>query len=104
MSAISLLALAGVTALAAKLAVLTVASRMTPTPVTQRVGRHVLAATTAAVGAPALVSVASNPDVGAAPAVTGAAVGVAIAARGGALLLSLPAAVATCAALSLALH
>jgi hypothetical protein len=97
MRALVLLSLAGAVALGAKLTVLIAASRIQPTPAVQRLGRHVLAATTAAIGAPALLEVARDPAVGALPALMGATVGVTLAARGRPLLISLSAAVATCA-------
>jgi hypothetical protein len=103
MSPLVLLALAGGVSVAAKLGVLTVASRLEPTPAIQRLGRHVLAATTAAIGLPALAEVSTNPAVGSIPALLGAAVGVGLAATGRPFLVSLPAAMATCAAVGLAL-
>jgi branched-subunit amino acid transport protein len=101
MRSLVMLALAGAVALGAKFVVLSLASRITPTPRVHRLGRHVLVATTAAIGLPALVGVASDPAVGAVPAAAGAIVGVALAAAGRPLLVTLPAAMATCALLGL---
>ena len=103
MTPLALLALAGIVSVGAKLMVLTAASRLEPTPAIQRIGRHVLAATTAAIGLPALAEVARNPAVGPFPTLVGAAVGVGLAATGRSFLVSLPAAMATCAAVGLAL-
>src|SRR5690606_31567850 len=95
----ALLAVAGAVTLGAKYAALTMATGITPGPAVDRLGRHVLAATTASIGTPVLVELAARPQLGAVPVFGAAAVGVALAARGRPMLVSLAAAVVTCGVL-----
>ncbi len=99
MNVVVLLAVAGAVTLGAKYAALTMATGITPGPAVDRLGRHVLAATTASIGTPVLVELAARPQLGAVPVFGAAAVGVALAARGRPMLVSLAAAVVTCGVL-----
>lgn len=95
MSTTSLLVLAGVVALGAKIAGFAAGARLARYQRIRELGPAFLAASTAAIGAPALLSATTAPGVVPGPAVGGATVGVVLAARGRPLIVTLPAAVVT---------
>jgi hypothetical protein len=101
MSVTTLLLLAGVVALGAKVLGFAAGSRLAQYPSVRQLGPAFLAASTAAIGAPALLSASTAPGMVSGAAVGAATVGVVLAARGRPLLVTLPAAVATYALASL---
>jgi hypothetical protein len=92
-SAVLLIALAGAVSVGAKLGALAAASRLAASARVQRLGRHLVGATTAAIGVPALVEVCRAPTTDPAAALAGTGIGLVLAVRGRSLLLVLAAAV-----------
>lgn len=90
MSTTALLILAGVVALSAKIAGFAAGARLAHHPRVRELGPAFLAASTAAIGAPALLSATTAPGMVPGAAVGAATVGVILAARGRPLLITLP--------------
>ena len=98
-----LLALAGVVSIGAKYAALTIAARTGSDNTMQRLGHNLVAATSAAIGAPAVAAVCSLPSVMPGAALASTALSVLLAARGRPLPVVLAAALATYLAIT-AIH
>ena len=90
MSTTALLVLAGLVALGAKVGGFAAGARLAQYPRLRELGPAFLAASTAAIGAPALLSATTAPDMVPGAAVGAATVGVVLAARGRPLLVTLP--------------
>lgn len=90
MSVTALLLLAGLVALGAKVVGFAAGARLAKHPSVRELGPTFLAASTAAIGAPALLSATSSPGTAPGAAIGAASVGVVLAARGRPLLVTLP--------------